>query len=112
MIDILFDIANLILAASMSGSLYLRLKYRRFGKIPKWWEKIGWFLMMLVVIAVLGNFFRNSTFGVTLINLKLTQVFIALYFGWYALTLLQVTRKKKTVPSKYKRKLKNNETIS
>lgn len=109
MIDLLFDIANLILALSMSSSLYLRLKYRRFGNIPKWWEKFGWTLMLLVIIAVLGDFARNSTFGVTLANLKLTKVFIALYFGWYALTMYLVTRNKKKV---LKPRLKLNETIS
>ena len=94
MIDWLFNIANIVLATSIFGSLYMRIKYRRFGNISRSWERTGWLLMILVVSLVLGDSARTLTSQKTEINnFKETRIVFAAYFLWYAITLFWVTRK-------------------
>lgn len=114
MIDFVFTFSNLIFAFSIGASLFLRLKYRRFGQIPKWWEKLGWLLMTAVVCLVLGDVAKSYLNMIDVQGFKITRVVIAAYFGWYAITMWVVTHKKKplkTIRRSKRTKLNSAETV-
>lgn len=94
-IDQIFSVATAILAFSIGSSLFLRLKYRRFGKISWVWEKIGWFLMFTIILFALSVGILAFQNRLDNQKLKILLIILALYFLWYAITMWKVTTSKK-----------------
>lgn len=93
--NVIFLLDNICLSFSIMLSVYFRLKYKRFGNIPKWWEKLGWLLMTMLVISAIGDSIKALMGTLTINNIKGTRLLIALYFLWYAFTLFLARRKTK-----------------